>query len=432
MSDDGRDGIEGRVFVGGLDQNCDEATLDKAFSMFGEITQITIMRDRDTNQSRGFGFISFDSQEAADDAMQRMHGVEVMGRCVTVRRAEKQNIHERGGFRGRRGGFRGGRGDFRNSYRGRGESYGGGRRYSSEGNSRSFNNSRGSYGSSRRGYVTSRLGYRNEDDVRSGGYDERRGSYSDNARRENYRDVHLSDEYDEPNRGHSDRYVSSRKAYSGEKYSDSYKGRSRGYDHDAGNAGDGYNSSRYDSRPRSRSPVDRYVYREESPVPAKYSRQYSPVERHATRPYSPVMPSGKSSMSKRYSRQESKELFRDYSPPVRGRPEMVREMSPEVYVSSRSRGRASSPPQGRMREPSPGDYSSSRSRGRPSSPKDRSGYGSTRPVGTKSSAPSRKSDYFSSSRPQEYSSRDGRSAKDYYKSAPSSRSSGGMDRAPGI
>ena len=443
MSDDG---IEARIFVGGLDHECDEAALDKAFSMFGEITQITIMRDRETQNSRGFGFISFDSQEAADDAIRRMHGVEVMGRCVTVRKAEKQSVFpDRGGYRGRgRGSFRGGRGggDYGNDRydsRGRG-SYGGGR--SSDGYSRGHNSSnRGSYNSSRRGgYVTSRLGYRSQDNGRSGGYDDRRSGY-DNPRQGGYRDD-MSDEFDDMAKGHGgERYSNSRKNHPSERYSDSYKGTSRGYDDGPPSSRDGYSQSmsRYETssgRPRSRSPIVRYVYREESPVHAK-NYDYSPsARRHAVREYSPVPPNSRSHMSKGYSRQESKEVYREYSPPARSRGP-PRDVSPDNYPPPRSRGRPSSPPpsSSRMRNMSPDAYQSSRNRGRAGSPRERSSYMSSRSSGgaPNKSSMSRKGDYSSSrsqdSRGERYT---GSSSRDYHRGGMSGRSSGGADRGAGI
>ena len=423
--------IEGRIFVGGLDHDCDEAALDKAFSMFGEINQILIMRDRETDRSRGFGFISFDSQEAADDAMRRMHGVEIMGRCVTVRKAEKQAaISDRGGFRGgRRGGFRGGRGggdsydggnryDSRYNSRGRGSHYNSNRRFSNDGYSGDYD-SRG--GSRRGGYVGSRLGYRDRDDNRNMGYNDRRGGY-DNSRQSNYGDMHMSDEYDDGGRGTSSRYGSSRKSYGNDRFNDSGKVMSRNYDNGSSNYRDGYGGSRYesDSRGRSRSPVVRYVYREESPPPSKtYSREYSPVRRQTMREYSPMGSS--KSMSKGYD-QERREMFREFSP---SRRMTTRDVSPDVYAQ-KARGRAGSPqaPRGRFRDVSPDDYM--RNKARAGSPRERSSYVNSRPVGSaKSSMPPRK-DYSSS--------RDFQNRGDRYASSGSrgGRSSSGMDRGTGI
>ena len=423
MSDDG---IESRIFVGGLDQDCDEAALDKAFSMFGEISQITIMRDRDTQLSRGFGFISFDNPEAAEDAIRRMHGVEVMGRCVTVRKAaNRSHPVDRGGFRGRgRGFFRGRGGGDRFDSRGRGSFRG--RRFSSDGHSRGGYNSRGSRGSyngSRRGDY-SRPSYRSQDNDRRSGYDHSRSS--------GYGDSRISPDFDADRSRGSDRYMSTRKEYGNDKYNDSHKSSYRSYE--GGQSRDGYSSRGYESapRPRSRSPIVRYVSREESPVPKPYTRDYSlsPVRRHAVREYSPDPSANR--MSKGYAKHESKQVYREYSPPPRSRGPPARDMSPDDYPPSRSKGRAVSPPvsSSRMRQMSPEEYASSRSRGRAGSPRERSAYISSRSSGMPSKSSNPRKEY-SSSRSQEFSNRDDRyatsSSRDY-----SSRSGGGMERGPGI
>lgn len=432
--------IEGRIFVGGLDHDCDEAALDKAFSMFGEINQILIMRDRETDRSRGFGFISFDSQDAADDARNRMHGVEIMGRCVTVRKAEKQAaISDRGEFKGgRRGGFRGGRGggdhyegrsrsDYNPRGRGRGSHYGN-RRYSNEGSSRDYD----SRGSSRRGgFGNSRMSDR--DGGRNTSYENRRGSY-DNSRQTDYGEMQLSDEYDDVGRGAPNhKYGNSRKSYNSDRYTDSSKGMSRGYDNGSMQYRGGYNQSggsRYesDSRGRSRSPIVRYVFREESPPPSKsFGREYSPVRRPAVREYSP-MPNGKS-MSKSYD-QDRREMFREFSPP-RGRVPIQRDISPDVYAPPpKIRGRAGSPQstRGRFRDVSPDEYI--RTKGRASSPRERSSYMNSRPIGalSKNSMPPRK-EY--SSRTQNFSARGDRYTDSGGRGGHIGRSSGGMNRGAG-
>lgn len=81
-----------KLFVGGLPWATDDAGLEQAFSQFGTVTEARVIYDRDTGRSRGFGFVSFDSEEEAEKARSGMDGSEIEGRRVTVRVAE-----ERGG-----------------------------------------------------------------------------------------------------------------------------------------------------------------------------------------------------------------------------------------------------------------------------------------------------------------------------------------------
>lgn len=84
--------LSSRIFVGGLDPIVDESDLQKAFALFGEITNVMVMRDRENGRSRGFAFISFKDSMSSEDAISRMHGVEIRGRCVTVRHAERERF----------------------------------------------------------------------------------------------------------------------------------------------------------------------------------------------------------------------------------------------------------------------------------------------------------------------------------------------------
>lgn len=111
--------LSSRIFVGGLDHGVNEADLEKAFKIFGTITNVVVLRDKETGHSRGFAFVSYIDSQSSEDAIRRMHGVEIKGRCVTVRHAEKAKYFD---DRPRRGGIRGGgRGGF--SERGRSDTH---------------------------------------------------------------------------------------------------------------------------------------------------------------------------------------------------------------------------------------------------------------------------------------------------------------------
>ncbi|XP_014004252.1 cold-inducible RNA-binding protein B isoform X4 [Salmo salar] len=142
---------EGKLFVGGLCFDTDETSLEEAFSKYGNIAKVDVVRDRETRRSRGFGFVTFENPEDAKDAMAAMNGKSVDGRMIRVDEAGKSGGRSDrgggGGFRGGSGGFRGGSGGFRGG-RGRGGGYGGGDR-SYGGGDRSYGGGDRSYGGER-------------------------------------------------------------------------------------------------------------------------------------------------------------------------------------------------------------------------------------------------------------------------------------------
>ncbi|XP_051980442.1 cold-inducible RNA-binding protein B-like isoform X2 [Xyrauchen texanus] len=166
---------EGKLFIGGLSYDTTEQSLEEAFSKYGTIAKVDVIRDRETDRSRGFGFVTFENPEDAKDAMSAMNGKSVDGRMIRVDEAGKSGGRS-GGFRGGSGGgrgfFRGGRG------RGGGGGYGGDRSYGSDrsysGGDRSYSGGERSYGGGDRSYGGG--GYSN----RSGGYSGGGGGYRDN------------------------------------------------------------------------------------------------------------------------------------------------------------------------------------------------------------------------------------------------------------
>ncbi|KAK1805929.1 hypothetical protein P4O66_012975 [Electrophorus voltai] len=103
---------EGKLFIGGLSYETTEQSLEDAFSKYGTIAKVDIIRDRETDRSRGFGFVTFENPDDAKDAMAAMNGKSVDGRMIRVDEAGKSGGRS-GGFRGSGGGrgfFRGGRG----------------------------------------------------------------------------------------------------------------------------------------------------------------------------------------------------------------------------------------------------------------------------------------------------------------------------------
>jgi RNA recognition motif-containing protein len=78
-----------KLFVGGLSPETTTADLRAAFAKFGELVDVAVINERGTNQSRGFGFVTYATSTAADVAMKDMNGVEFDGRTIKVNRAEE-------------------------------------------------------------------------------------------------------------------------------------------------------------------------------------------------------------------------------------------------------------------------------------------------------------------------------------------------------
>ena len=103
------------IFVGNLDFNTGEDELRKLFEVHGQVDRVSIMTDRDTGRSRGFGFVEMTSAEEGDKAIAALNGTQIGGRTLNVNEARPKV--ERGGGGGRdRGGRGGGGGGGRNRY----------------------------------------------------------------------------------------------------------------------------------------------------------------------------------------------------------------------------------------------------------------------------------------------------------------------------
>uniref|UniRef100_A0A7N0RCD5 Splicing factor 3B subunit 4 n=2 Tax=Kalanchoe fedtschenkoi TaxID=63787 RepID=A0A7N0RCD5_KALFE len=84
--------VGANLFIGNLDMDVDEKLLYDTFSAFGVIvSNPKIMRDPDTGNSRGFGFVSYDSFEASDAAIESMNGQYLCNRQITVSYAYKKD-----------------------------------------------------------------------------------------------------------------------------------------------------------------------------------------------------------------------------------------------------------------------------------------------------------------------------------------------------
>jgi cold-inducible RNA-binding protein len=97
-----------KLFVGSLSWDTNDEGLHAAFSPYGEISEAIVISDRYTGRSRGFGFVTFNDDEAADKAIEALNGTELDGRTIRVDVAQAKERTGGGGGRGGRGGGRGG------------------------------------------------------------------------------------------------------------------------------------------------------------------------------------------------------------------------------------------------------------------------------------------------------------------------------------
>lgn len=98
-----------KLYVGGLPWAATQDELRDAFSKAGEVTSVTIITDKFTGRSRGFGFVEMATDDAAQKAIEMLNGKDFGGRNLTVNEAKP--MAEKGGDRPRRGGrFGGGHG----------------------------------------------------------------------------------------------------------------------------------------------------------------------------------------------------------------------------------------------------------------------------------------------------------------------------------
>jgi len=113
------------IYVGNLSRETTEDDLRQAFEAFGQVESASVIKDRFTGESRGFGFVEMPSKDEAQAAITGMNGKDLMGRALNANEARPRT--ERRGGRGGSGGSGGGRG--RQGGYGGGGGSGGRRRY---------------------------------------------------------------------------------------------------------------------------------------------------------------------------------------------------------------------------------------------------------------------------------------------------------------
>ena len=99
-----------KLYVGGLSYSTNQDTLQNAFAQAGTVTSATIIMDKMTGRSKGFGFVEMATDEEANTAIEMWNGKELDGRRLTVNEARPMEARppRTGGGSGGRGGYGGG------------------------------------------------------------------------------------------------------------------------------------------------------------------------------------------------------------------------------------------------------------------------------------------------------------------------------------
>jgi cold-inducible RNA-binding protein len=126
------------IYVSNLSDDVVDNDLRQAFETFGEVTSATVIKDKFSGKSRGFGFVEMPSKDEAQLAIEGLNGKDLNGQSLIVNEARPRTERRggRGGYSGGRGGHEGSKGGYGGSKGG----YGGGKgKYSSSGGGRRGN-----------------------------------------------------------------------------------------------------------------------------------------------------------------------------------------------------------------------------------------------------------------------------------------------------
>lgn len=80
-----------KLYVGNLNYRTEQESLRSLFSQFGEVVSATVLTDRETGRSRGFGFVEMADEDAATAAIQGLNGTEFEGRMLKVNEARERS-----------------------------------------------------------------------------------------------------------------------------------------------------------------------------------------------------------------------------------------------------------------------------------------------------------------------------------------------------
>lgn len=99
-----------KLYVGGLAYAVTDQELEQLFAEQGKVTSATVIKDRDSGQSKGFGFVEMEDLKEAQNAIKNLNGKEVSGRSIMVNQARPQEDRRSSGGRPQGGG------NFRRTY----------------------------------------------------------------------------------------------------------------------------------------------------------------------------------------------------------------------------------------------------------------------------------------------------------------------------
>lgn len=90
-----------RLYVGGLPYQATEQDLLDLFGQIGQVDSATVITDRDTGRSKGFGFVEISDDQVAQQAIDRLNGTLLGNRTITVNQARERQQSNRGGYQDR-------------------------------------------------------------------------------------------------------------------------------------------------------------------------------------------------------------------------------------------------------------------------------------------------------------------------------------------
>jgi RNA recognition motif-containing protein len=118
--------MNAKMYVGNLSYDATDSDIRELFEAHGEVTDVFIVKDRESGRPRGFAFVTMGSPEEMNAAIEGLNGEEFLGRGLAINEARPREERPQGGGGGGRGGYGGGGGGGRGGYN-RGGGGGGGR-----------------------------------------------------------------------------------------------------------------------------------------------------------------------------------------------------------------------------------------------------------------------------------------------------------------
>jgi RNA recognition motif-containing protein len=91
-----------RLYVGGLPYQTTEHDLIELFEQVGQVSEVSVITDRDTGRSKGFGFVEMSDPQAARTAIERLNGTSLGDRTITVNEARERQSNGSRGYRSNR------------------------------------------------------------------------------------------------------------------------------------------------------------------------------------------------------------------------------------------------------------------------------------------------------------------------------------------